>query len=152
MTRKITKGIARIENRKQSRARSFSATSAPSATGATRASMVEAMWLMLRQDDPDDFVVASGETRTVREFVEAALAAAGREVEWQGEGVDERGIDKQSGKTVIRVSKEFYRPAEVDLLLGDPQQGREGPRLATPHVLRRARETHGGSRSCARAR
>ncbi len=120
VTRKITQGIARIETGKQSEI-VLGNLSAKRDWGYA-SEYVEAMWLMLQQDEPDDFVVASGETRTVREFVEAALAAAGREVEWKGEGIDERGIDKQSGKTLIRVSEDFYRPAEVDLLLGDPSK------------------------------
>lgn len=81
---------------------------------------VHAMWLMLQQDKADDYVVATGETRTVREFVELAFGHVGIEVEWKGEGVDEIGIDKATGKTIVKVNPKFFRPAEVDVLLGDP--------------------------------
>ncbi|MDO4863329.1 MAG: GDP-mannose 4,6-dehydratase, partial [Ruminococcus sp.] len=81
---------------------------------------VRAMWLMLQQDKPDDYVIATNETRTVREFVETAFKHVGIDVEWQGEGVDEVGIDKATGKTIVKVNKKFFRPAEVDILLGDP--------------------------------
>ena len=83
---------------------------------------VRAMWLMLQQDKPDDYVVATGETRTVREFVECAFRAVGIDVEWKGEGVDTIGINKANGKTVVKVNKKFYRPAEVELLLGCPKK------------------------------
>ena len=73
---------------------------------------VRAMWLMLQQDKPDDYVIATNETRTVREFVETAFAHAGITVEWQGSGVDEIGIDKATGKTIVTVNKKFFRPAE----------------------------------------
>ena len=81
---------------------------------------VRAMWLMLQQDTPDDYVIATNETRTVREFVEIAFRTAGIEVEWKGTGIDEVGIDKATGKTVVKVNKKFFRPAEVDVLLGNP--------------------------------
>lgn len=81
---------------------------------------VHAMWLMLQQDKADDYVVATGETRTVREFVELAFGHVGIEVEWKGEGVDEIGVDKATGKTIVKVNPKFFRPAEVDVLLGDP--------------------------------
>ncbi len=81
---------------------------------------VRAMWLMLQQDAPDDYVIASGETRTVREFAEIAFAHAGIEIEWHGSGVNETGVDKATGKTVVKVNPKFFRPAEVDVLLGNP--------------------------------
>ena len=80
------------------------------------------MWLMLQQDKPDDYVIATNETRTVREFVETAFRHVDIEVEWKGEGVDEVGIDKATGKTIVKVNKKFFRPAEVDILLGDPSK------------------------------
>ncbi len=83
---------------------------------------VNAMWLMLQQDTPDDYVIATNETRTVREFVETAFNRAGIEIEWSGKGVDEIGKDKATGKTVVRVNPKFFRPAEVDILLGNPQK------------------------------
>ena len=86
---------------------------------------VRAMWLMLQQDQPDDYVVATGETRTVREFAECAFRAVGIETEWQGEGADTVGINKANGQTVVRVNPKFYRPAEVELLLGDPSKAEQ---------------------------
>ena len=86
---------------------------------------VECMWLMLQQETPEDFVIATGETRTVREFVEAAFKCAGVEIRWEGEGVEEKGIDAATGRVLVEVSPEFFRPAEVDLLLGDPKKARE---------------------------
>ena len=83
---------------------------------------VRAMWLMLQQDKPDDYVVATNETRTVREFVEIAFRTAGIDIEWQGTGVTEVGIDKATGRTVVKVSEKFFRPAEVDILLGNPEK------------------------------
>ncbi|NLM43878.1 MAG: GDP-mannose 4,6-dehydratase [Clostridiales bacterium] len=83
---------------------------------------VKAMWLMLQQDTPDDYVVATNETRTVREFVETAFSHVGITIEWQGTGVDEIGVDKETGKTLVSVNKAFFRPAEVDILLGDPSK------------------------------
>ena len=81
---------------------------------------VYAMWLMLQQEQPDDYVIATNETRTVREFVDVAFKAAGIDLEWKGSGVDEIAINKANGKVVVKVNPRFFRPAEVDLLLGDP--------------------------------
>lgn len=81
---------------------------------------VYAMWLMLQQDKADDYVVATGETRTVREFVELAFGHVGIDIEWSGQGVDEIGVDKATGKTIVKINPKFFRPAEVDVLLGDP--------------------------------
>ncbi len=85
---------------------------------------VEAMWLMLQQDQPDDYVVATGETHTVREFCELAFRNAGINLVWTGEGLDEKGVDKDTGKELVRVSSEFFRPTEVDLLLGNPAKAK----------------------------
>lgn len=81
---------------------------------------VEAMWLILQQEQPDDFVIATGETRTVREFVERAFAEADIPIVWQGVGVEEKGIHAVSGETIVTVDPQFFRPTEVDLLLGNP--------------------------------
>lgn len=83
---------------------------------------VRAMWLMLQQDKPDDYVIASNETRSVREFAEIAFKTAGIDIEWQGHGVNEIGIDAKSGKTVVKVNPAFFRPAEVQLLLGNAEK------------------------------
>lgn len=86
---------------------------------------VEGMRLMLQQDKPDDYVLATGETHSIREFVEIAFRIIDIEIEWQGEGVNTKGVDKKTGKEYIAVSEEFYRPAEVDLLIGNPAKARE---------------------------
>jgi len=85
---------------------------------------VEAMWLILQQEKPDDYVVATGKTHTVREFCELAFKAVGINLIWEGKGLEEKGVDKDTGKVLVRVSKEFFRPAEVDLLLGDPTKAK----------------------------
>ena len=83
---------------------------------------VRAMWLMLQQDKPDDYVIATNETRTVREFVETAFGHVGLEIEWKGSGIDEIGVNKANGKTIVKINKKFFRPAEVDILLGNPEK------------------------------
>ncbi len=83
---------------------------------------VEAMWLMFQQPEPDDYVIATGETHSVREFIEAAFRFAGFDIIWEGKGRDERGIDRATGRVLIEVSQEFFRPAEVDILVGDPSK------------------------------
>lgn len=83
---------------------------------------VYAMWLMLQQDKADDYVIATNETRTVREFLEVAFSKVGITLEWNGSGVDEVGKDKATGKIIVKVNKEFFRPAEVDILLGNPEK------------------------------
>src|SRR5512133_4045954 len=83
------------------------------------------MHMIVQADAPDDFVLATGETRSVREFVELAFAEVGRTIEWRGRGVDETGIDKKSGKTVVRIDPVYFRPTEVDLLVGDASKARD---------------------------
>lgn len=85
---------------------------------------VECMWLMLQQDKPDDFVIATGVQHTVREFTELAFRYNGLELEWRGHGAEERGLDRSTGRTVVEVSPEFYRPTDVVNLLGDPTKAR----------------------------
>ena len=86
---------------------------------------VEAMWLMLQQDEPEDFVIATGETHTVRRFCELAFARAGIGLEWRGDGFDERGVDPDTGRVLIEIDPRYLRPTEVDLLLGDASKARE---------------------------
>lgn len=85
---------------------------------------VECMWLMLQQEKPEDFVIATGEQHTVREFCTLAFKYAGIELEWQGEGLEEKGIDKNTGKALVEVDPKYFRPAEVQTLLGDPTKAR----------------------------
>ena len=120
VTRKITDAVARIKNGLQEYVELGNLDSKRD-WGHSK-DYVRAMWLMLQQDKPDDYVVATNETRTVREFVEIAFRTAGIDIEWQGTGVNEVGIDKATGKTVVKVSEKFFRPAEVDILLGNPEK------------------------------
>ena len=86
---------------------------------------VRAMWLMLQQDTPDDYVIATGKTHRIRDFALMAFAAAGITLRFEGEGVDEVGIDEKSGKIRLRINPQFFRPAEVELLLGNPNKAKE---------------------------
>ncbi len=118
VTRKITDAVARIKLGLQDCVELGNLDSKRD-WGHSR-DYVRAMWLMLQQEEPDDYVIATNETRTVREFVETAFARVGIAVEWSGKGVDEVGIDPATGRTIVRVNKKFFRPAEVDVLLGNP--------------------------------
>ncbi len=86
---------------------------------------VEAMWLMLQHKSPDDYVVATGETHSIREFVDQAFKNIGIDIAWEGEGIEERGVNRKTGKILVEVSSEFFRPAEVNVLLGDSSKIRE---------------------------
>lgn len=118
VTRKITNAVARIKLGVQDHLE-LGNMAAKRDWGHSK-DYVYAMWLMLQQEAPDDYVVSTGETHEVREFVDLAFKAAGIELEWSGEGVDEIAKDKATGKVVVKVNPQFFRPAEVDLLLGDP--------------------------------
>jgi GDPmannose 4,6-dehydratase len=83
---------------------------------------VEGMWRILQQETPDDYVLATGETHSVREFIELAFSKVGRTIEWKGSDVDEVGIDATSGETLVKIDSRYFRPTEVDLLLGDPSK------------------------------
>ena len=118
VTRKITTGIADILNGKAECL--YLGNLDAKRDWGYAGDYVEAMWLMLQQDKPDDYVVATGETHTVREFCELAFKNAGIDLIWKGEGLNEKGIDKATGKVLVNVSSKFFRPTEVDLLLGNP--------------------------------
>ncbi len=120
VTRKITTSIANIMNGKQEKL-SLGNLNAKRDWGFA-GDYVEGMWLMLQQDKPDDFVLATGETHTVKEFVEVAFSEVGIQIEWRGSGVDEKGYCAKTGKLLVDVNPKFFRPAEVDLLLGDPSK------------------------------
>ena len=122
VTRKITLGLAAVKHGTRDRL-SLGNLDAKRDWGHAR-DYVEAMWLMMQQEEPDDYVIATGETHSVREFVVAAAAAAGIEIEWSGEGTDEVGRDRATGQVVVDVDPRFYRPAEVKLLLGDPSKAK----------------------------
>src|SRR5262249_10215006 len=86
---------------------------------------VEGMWLMMQQDKPDDYVLATGETHTVREVVELAFNRVGRQIEWRGHAVEEGGVDRKTGAVLVAVDPRYFRPTEVDLLLGDARKAHE---------------------------
>ena len=86
---------------------------------------VEMQWLMLQQETPRDFVIATGEQHSVREFVELSCKELGIDLEWSGEGVSEKGVDVSSGETIVEIDPRYFRPAEVDTLLGDPTEAEE---------------------------
>jgi GDPmannose 4,6-dehydratase len=93
---------------------------------------VQGMWLMLQQDQPDDYILATGEAHSVREFVERAFQHVGREIIWRGKGIEEKGYDRRTGQSLIHVDPRYFRPSEVDLLIGDPSKARQ--RLGWQHI------------------
>jgi len=123
VTRKITYGLARMHFGLQEKLVLGNLNSKRDWGYAPE--FVEAMWLMLNHAKPDDYVVATGETHTIREFLEAAFGAVGTGIAWEGKGSEERGIDSRNGKVCVEISPEFYRPAEVNLLLGNAKKANE---------------------------
>lgn len=120
VTRKISKAVARIKLGKQDYIELGNMDS--KRDWGYAGDYVEGMWRMLQQDEPGDYVLATGETHTVREFCELAFKEIDVDLEWQGTGADETGVDKATGKKLIKINPEFFRPAEVDILLGDPSR------------------------------
>ncbi len=118
VTRKITRALARIIAGQQHKL--FLGNLEAKRDWGYARDYVEGMWLMLQQSRPDDFVLATGETHTVREFVEKSFQLVGMPLEWQGQGSQEKGINTKTGDVVIEIDPRYYRPTEVDLLLGDP--------------------------------
>ena len=123
VSRKITRGLTRIKVRLQETLHLGNLDSRRD-WGHAR-DYVRAQWLMLQQDTPEDFVIATGKQYSVRDFVVAAGSLLDMKIEWQGEGVDEVGIDAATGRTLIRVDPRYFRPTEVDTLLGDATKARE---------------------------
>ena len=123
VTRKITRGLARIKVGLEKKLY-LGNLEAKRDWGYAR-DYVEAMWLMLQQAQPDDYVVATGETHSVREFTEEAAKSLNFEIVWRGKGVSEKGIDKRSGRVIIEIDPGYFRPAEVDLLIGDPTKAKK---------------------------
>ena len=123
VTRKITQGLSRISVGAQD-VLYLGNLDAKRDWGHAK-DYVEAMWLMLQQDEPDDYVIATGEQHSVREFVELAAPLFGLDIEWVGEGLDEKGVDKTTGRSIIEVSEKYFRPTEVDSLLGDATKAKE---------------------------
>lgn len=123
VTRKITRAVARIANNRQDKL--YLGNLDARRDWGYAEDYVRMMWLMLQQEKAEDYVIATGETHTVREFVGVAFKYSGIEIEWQGQGVDERGINKKTGKVLVEVDPKYFRPAEVELLVGDPAKAKE---------------------------
>jgi GDPmannose 4,6-dehydratase len=123
VTRKITRAVAAIALDRQKRLY-LGNLDAKRDWGHAR-DFVEGMWRILQQDQPDDYVLATGETHSIREFVELAFSHTDRKIAWTGSGVDEKGVDAETGEILIEIDPRYFRPTEVDLLLGDPSKARE---------------------------
>jgi len=134
VTRKITRAVAAIELGLQKKL--FLGNLAARRDWGHARDYVEGMWLIVQQPEPDDYVLATGEEHSVREFVEKAFAHVGRTIEWRGSGVAEQGIDKRDGRVLIEIDERYFRPTEVDALLGDPSKARQklGWHHKTPFV------------------
>jgi GDPmannose 4,6-dehydratase len=122
VTRKITRAVASIECGLQRKL--FLGNLDALRDWGHAGDFVEGMWLILQQDTPDDYVLATGESHSVREFVEKAFSHIGRTIVWRGSGVEEKGVDKSTGEVLIEVDPRYFRPTEVDALLGDPSKAR----------------------------
>ncbi len=123
VTRKITRAVARIKLGLQSKL--FLGNLNARRDWGHAKDFVEAQWLMLQQDRPDDYVIATGEQHSVREFVQGAFQEVGIDIGWNGEGTDEKGFDKNTGKSIVEVDKRYFRPTEVETLLGDPSKAKD---------------------------
>ncbi len=123
VTKKITMGLSKIRDGK-SDCLLLGNLDAKRDWGHAR-DYVEAMWLMLQQDEPDDYVIATGEQYSVRDFVEESAPYFGFDVEWVGQGLDEVGVDKNTGRTIVRIDDKYFRPTEVETLLGDATKAKE---------------------------
>ena len=123
VTRKITLAAARIKQGRQEKLYLGNLDSLRDWGYAK--DYVECMWLILQQQEPDDFVIATGEYHTVREFATRAFKEVGIELEWKGEGVEEKGYDKNTGKVIVEVDPKYFRPAEVEQLLGNPEKAKK---------------------------
>jgi GDPmannose 4,6-dehydratase len=139
VTRKITRAVARIKLEMQQTL--FLGNLNAKRDWGYAGDYVEAMWLILQHHEPDDFVVATGENHSVREFVERAFKEVGIQVAWQGEGIQERGIDAETGRTLVAVDPRYFRPTEVHELLGDGAKARDvlgwKPRVTFGELVRR---------------
>lgn len=122
VTRKITRGLARIKHGLDQRLH-LGNLDAKRDWGYAK-DYVEMMWMMLQHPEPEDFVAATGETHTIREFIEEAAGHVGMKIGWKGKGLAEKGIDTKTGKVIIEIDPKYFRPAEVELLLGDPSKAK----------------------------
>lgn len=123
VTRKITMAVAKIKKGLQDKL--YLGNLDAQRDWGFAGDYVEAMWLMLQQDEPDDYVIATGKTHSVREFTELAFKEVGIEVEWKGKGAEEVGVNAANGDILIEIDPRYFRPTEVDMLVGDPSKARE---------------------------
>jgi GDPmannose 4,6-dehydratase len=123
VTKKITRALSRISSKKQDVLYLGNLNSKRDWGHAK--DYVKAMWLMLQQDEPDDYVIATGKQYSVREFVEESAFYFGMKIDWRGEGLNEVGIDRYSGRIVVKVDPKYFRPAEVETLLGDASKANQ---------------------------
>lgn len=133
VTRKITRAAARIQLKLQDKL--YLGNLSSKRDWGHAKDYVEGMWRILQQPKPDDYVLATGETHTVREFVELAFRELGVDVVWRGKGVNEKGINRATGKTIVEVDPRYFRPTEVDLLLGDAAKARRRLKWKPRHSL-----------------
>lgn len=138
VTRKVTRAAARIKLGLQEKL--YMGNIDAKRDWGFAGDYVELMWLMLQQDQPDDYVMATGVTTTVREFITMAFREAGMDIEWKGHGVNERGTDKASGKVIVEIDPAYFRPAEVELLIGDPSKAKAKlgwePKVSLPELVK----------------
>ena len=138
VTRKITRAAARIKQGLQKKL--YLGNLNARRDWGFAGDYVEAMWLMLQQKEPADYVIATGEARTVREFCRLAFLETGIDLAWEGQGVEEKGLDKKSGRVLVEVDPSYFRPTEVDLLVGDSTRAREklgwSPRVSFQELIK----------------
>lgn len=138
VTRKITRAVARIKLGLQEKL--YMGNIDAKRDWGFAGDYVELMWLMLQQEKAEDFVMATGITTTVRQFIEMAFSEAGIDIEWKGSGVDEKGFDKKKGNIVVEIDPAYFRPAEVELLIGDPTKAKEKlgwePKVQLPQLVK----------------
>lgn len=138
VTRKVTRAAARIKLGLQDKL--YMGNIDSKRDWGFAGDYVELMWLMLQQDTPDDYVMATGVTTTVRDFITMAFKEAGISIKWEGNGVEEKGIDIASNKVVVEIDPRYFRPAEVELLIGDPTKAKTKigwePKVQLPELVK----------------
>jgi GDPmannose 4,6-dehydratase len=138
VTRKITRAVARIKLGLQEKL--YMGNIDAKRDWGFAGDYVELMWLMLQQDEPDDYVMATGVTTSVRDFITMAFGEAGIEIRWTGKGLDEKGIDEKTGAVLVEIDPRYFRPAEVDLLIGDPSKAAQKlgwkPMVQLPELIK----------------
>ncbi|MDR1147778.1 MAG: GDP-mannose 4,6-dehydratase [Spirochaetaceae bacterium] len=138
VTRKITRAAARIKLGLQDKL--YMGNIDAKRDWGFAGDYVELMWLMLQQDEPDDYVMATGVTTSVRDFITMAFAEAGIDIRWQGKGIDEKGIDTKTGEARVEIDPKYFRPAEVELLIGDPSKALQKlgwkPKVQLPELVK----------------